>query len=140
MKNFDSEIVHTSKLNPFHIWKMILKFFAALFIKLWNFRVFLLLTFFAKLNNKVTRRDYVNWGTIVEINRNTEYTLSDSTFKIQKLDNNIKKVQNVSNGHQNHALCINPYKSPISDDHIRRKNDVEEQHTNVVFTRNLRYF
>jgi len=72
MNNFGREIVHTSKLNPFQIWKTILKIFAALFIQLWNFRVFLFLTFFAKSNNKVTRKDYVNWGTIVEINPNTE--------------------------------------------------------------------
>ena len=82
MKNFDSVIVHMSKLNPFQIWKTIAKFFAALFIQLWNFRVFLFLTFFAKSNNKLTRRDYVNWGTIVEINPNTEITLSDGTYTV----------------------------------------------------------
>jgi len=77
MNNFDSEIVHKSKL---HIWKMILKFFAALFIQIWNFRVFLFLTFFAKSINKVTRRDYVNWGIIVEINTNTKITRFDCIF------------------------------------------------------------
>jgi len=34
MNNFGREIVHTSKLNPFQIWKTILKIFAALFIQL----------------------------------------------------------------------------------------------------------
>ena len=72
MNNFDSEIVHVLILFTFHIWKTIVKLFAALFIQLWNFRVFLFLKFFAKSINKVTRRDYVNWGTIVEINTNTE--------------------------------------------------------------------
>ena len=64
--------------HPQHrIWKTILKFFAALFLQLWNFRVFLFLTFFAKSFNKVTRRDYVSWGTIVEINPNTEISPTD---------------------------------------------------------------
>ena len=67
------------EINPFQIWKTILNFFAVLFIQLWNFRVFLFLTFFAKSNNKVTRRDYVNWGTIVEINPNTQITRFDGT-------------------------------------------------------------
>ena len=80
MNNFDREIVHTSKLYPFQIWKTILKFFAAVLIQLWIFRVFLFLTFFAKSNSKVTRRDYVNLGTIVEINPNTEITRFDGTF------------------------------------------------------------
>ena len=82
MYNFDSKIVHTSKLYRFQIWKTILKFFAALFIQLWNFRVFLFLTFFAKSNKKVqvTRRDNVNWGTIVKINPNTEITPFDGTL------------------------------------------------------------
>ena len=75
MKSFEKGwkifVVHTveivqrvSKLFTSHIWKTILKFFAALFLQLWNFRVFLFLTFFAKSINKVTRRDYVNWGTL----------------------------------------------------------------------------
>jgi len=78
-EQFHSEIVHTSKLFTFHIWKTILKLFAALFIQLWNFREFLFLTFFAKSINKVTRRDYVSWGTIVEINPNTEISPTDGT-------------------------------------------------------------
>ena len=80
--NFDSEIVHTHtwKLNPFQIWKTIKKKFAALFIQLWNFRVFLFLTFFAKSNNKVTRRDYVNWGTLSKLAPNTKIPRFDGTY------------------------------------------------------------
>ena len=58
LNNFDTEIVHTSKLNPFQIWKTILKIFAALFKQQLNFRIFWFLKFFAKSINKLTRGDY----------------------------------------------------------------------------------
>ena len=60
LNNFDTEIVHTSKLNPFQIWKTIKNFFVALFIQLLYFRIFLFLTFFAKSIYKVTRGDCVS--------------------------------------------------------------------------------
>ena len=44
------------------------------------FRVFLFLTFFAKLINKVTRRNYVSWGAIVEIIPKTEISPTDGNF------------------------------------------------------------
>ena len=78
LKLYTVEIVHTLCRNCSHptpqhrIWKTILKFFAALFLQLWNFRVFLFLTFFAKSINKVTRGDYVSWGAIVKIIPKTE--------------------------------------------------------------------
>ena len=55
------EIVHTPYL------KDNFEFFAALFLQLWNFRVFLFLTFFTKSINKVTRRDNVNWDTLMKL-------------------------------------------------------------------------
>ena len=41
--------------------------------------MFLFLTFFAK-SNKVTRRDYVNWGTLSKLPPNTEYSPTDVEF------------------------------------------------------------
>ena len=65
------EIVHTSHLeDDFEI-------FCGIVYTIMNFRVFLFLKFFAKSINKVTRRDYVNWGTIVEINPNTKINRFD---------------------------------------------------------------
>ena len=94
MNNFDTEIVHMSKLFTLHIWKTILIFFAALLIQLWNFRVFLFLKFFAKSINKETRRDYVSWGTIVEINPNTEISPTDGTcWKIMTIHQQFCKNQ-----------------------------------------------
>ena len=61
------------------ILKTISKFFAALFKQLLNFRIFLFLKFFAKSIHKLTRGDYVSWGTIVKTLPNTEITRFDGT-------------------------------------------------------------
>ena len=68
------EMGSISVVSP--IWKTILKNFAAL-LQLLNFRIFLFLKFFAKSINKLTRGDYVSWGTIVKTKPNTEITRFD---------------------------------------------------------------
>ena len=69
------EIVHTPPSAPY--LEDDFEIFAALFLQMWNFRVFLFLTFFAKSIYKVTRRDYVNWGTIVGIFPQIEISPTD---------------------------------------------------------------
>ena len=59
------------------ISKKISTFLAALFKQLLDFRIYLFLKFFAKSINKLTRGDYVIWGTITETRPNTEIRPND---------------------------------------------------------------
>ena len=63
------------------ISKKISTFLAALFKQLLDFRIYLFLKIFAKSINKLTRGDYVSWGTIVELYPITEIRPNDGIFQ-----------------------------------------------------------
>jgi len=79
LKNFDSQL----KMGPISvvspISKKISTFLAALFKQLLDLRIYFFLKIFAKSINKLTRGDYVNWGTLSKLPPNTEITRFDGT-------------------------------------------------------------
>ena len=78
--NFDTQVKMGSISVVSPISKKISTFLAALFKQLLNFRIYLFLKFFAKSINKLTRGDYVIWGTIVKTKPITEITRFDSIY------------------------------------------------------------
>ena len=64
------------------ISKKISTFLAALFKQLLDFRIYLFLKMFAKSINKLTRGDYVNWGTITELYPITEIRPNDGKHEL----------------------------------------------------------